>query len=252
MYKAKTFDEVFSENKYLFNSDHIAIKNWIKAQEKDFRRALFKSHGYNRTVSMFDFDKLSQLEGFNAIDRLCIVSGAVDEPEINFVDVKEVFTTSLQDGYDLTEDWGSQSFKNKDVLNSFDFVMCNQVLEHVPNPIKAFKNLVLMVNSGGYVWVSVPVINRIHDEPNFYSSGYHPRYLKFLAETTGLETIHIGAWGSLKYKLFAVSRNWPPYRKLKRGLRSNSDFLFPKGMFTDGTKLDNKHLVETWGLFRKL
>ena len=97
MYKAKTFDEIFSENKYLFNSDHIAIKNWIKAQEKDFRRALFKSHGYNRTVSMFDFDKLSQLEGFNAIDRLCIVSGAVDEPEINFVDVEEVFTTSLQD-----------------------------------------------------------------------------------------------------------------------------------------------------------
>ena len=117
---------------------------------------------------MFDFDKLSQLEGFNAIDRLCIVSGAVDEPEINFVDVEEVFTTSLQDGYDLTEDWGSQSFKNKDVLNSFDFVMCNQVLEHVPNPIKAFKNLVLMANSGGYVWVSIPVINRIHDEPNFY------------------------------------------------------------------------------------
>jgi SAM-dependent methyltransferase len=251
MYKARTLEEIFSENKYSFNSNHHEIKNWIKAQDKDFSRALSKSHGYNRVVSMFDFDKLSQLEGFTTINNLCVVSGAEDELETHFVDVKEVFATSLENGYDLTEDWGLEGFKNKDILNSFDFVMCNQVLEHVPDPIKSFKNLVMLAKSGAYIWVSIPVINRIHDEPNFYSSGYHPRYLKFLADTAGLETIHIGAWGSLKYKLFAVSRNWPPYRKLKRGLRSSSDFIFPKGMFLDGTKLDNKHLVDTWGLFYK-
>ena len=114
------------------------------------------------------------------------------------------------------------------------------------------KNLNFLTKKGGYIWVSIPVINRIHDEPNFYSSGYHPRYLQFLADELQLETIHIGAWGSLKYKLFAVSRNWPPLIKLKRGLRSNSDFLFPTGMFLDGRKFNPKHIVDTWGLFKKI
>jgi len=251
MYKAKLFNEIFSQNKHFFDSSHIEISKWIKSQKKEFKRLLTKSHGYNRVVSMYDFDKLSALEGFKKISNLCIISGSEEEPETNFINYEKVFVTSLVDGYDLTDDWALDSFKKKNVLNTFDFVMCNQVLEHVPDPIKAFNNIVLMAKPGGYVWVSIPVINRIHDEPNFYSSGYHPRYLKFIADNAGLETIYIGAWGSLKYKLFAVTRNWPPFRKLKRGLRSNSDLLFPKGIFLDGTKLDNNHIVETWGLFRK-
>jgi len=251
MYKAKTLEDVLEGNKHKFNSDHRQVKKWIKSQNSGFRKSLIRSHGYNRVVSMFDFDQLSVLENFKHIDKLCVVSGLEDELETNFVSVNEVFATSLEGGYDLTEDWGRDDFKHKEILNSFDFVMCNQVLEHVPDPIRAFNNVVLMAKPGAYIWVSIPVINRIHDEPNFYSSGYHPRYLRFLSDNAKLDTIHIGAWGSLKYKLFAVSRNWPPYRKLKRGLRSNSDLIFPRGMFLDGTKLDNKHLVDTWGLFYK-
>ena len=57
---------------------------------------------------MFDFDKLSQLEGFTTINNLCVVSGTEDELETHFVDVKEVFATSLENGYDLTgSNWSS-------------------------------------------------------------------------------------------------------------------------------------------------
>ena len=251
MYKAKILKNLLEGNKHKFNSDHSQIEQWIKSQDSKFGRSLKRKHGYNRVVSMFDFDKLSKLENFRNIDKLCIVSGPKDELETNFINANEIFTTSLEDGYDLTENWSEGGFKNKDILNSFDFVMCNQVLEHVPDPIKAFNNLILLAKPGAYIWVSIPVINRIHDEPNFYSSGYHPRYLKFLADNSKLETIHIGTWGSLKYKLFAVSRNWPPLRKLKIGLRSNSDLLFPKFIFTNGAIHHDKHLVDTWALYKK-
>jgi len=251
MYKAKTLESVLEGNKHKFNSNHRQVEKWIKSQNSEFRRSLEKSHGYNRVVSMFDFDKLSALENFKHIDKLCVVSGSENELETNFISASEVFATSLEDGYDLTEDWSKENFKNKNILGSFDFVMCNQVLEHVPDPIRAFNNLVLMARPGAYIWVSIPVINRIHDEPNFYSSGYHPRYLKFLSDNAKLDTIHIGTWGSLKYKLFAVSRNWPPLRKLQRGLRSNSDLLFPKFMFTNGAIHQDKHLVDTWALYKK-
>jgi len=251
MYKAQTLETIFSNNKHKFDSGHQQISRWIQVQDSQFRRALERSHGYNRVVSMFDFDKLSLLEGFKNIDKLCVVSGSQDELETNFVNASEIFATSLEEGYDLTNDWSEKGFRNKEALGSFDFVMCNQVLEHVPDPIKAFNNLVLMAKPGAYIWVSIPVINRIHDEPNFYSSGYHPRYLQFLADNAGLDIVHIGAWGSLKYKLFAVARNWPPLRKLQKGLRSNSDLLFPKLMFTNGAIYHEKHLVDTWALYQK-
>jgi len=250
MYKAKELSEVFLANRHQFNSDHHAVEKWIKSQNDPLARDLIKSHGYNRVVSLFDFDQLSRLEGFQSVNKLCVVSGSCNELETNFINVDKVFATSLDEGYDLTDNW-EDSILDRGAIGSFDFVMCNQVLEHIPDPIQAFKNLVLMAKPGAYIWISLPVINRIHDEPNFYSSGYHPRYLRFLADQHHLNTIHIGAWGSLKYKLFAVSRNWPPYRKLKRGLRSNSDLLFPKGMFMDGRKLDSRHLVDAWGLFQK-
>lgn len=251
MYRAPTLEQIVSANKHSFDSSHEEVKKWIRLNDKTFNGALSKYHGYNRVVSLFEFDILSKLEGFIDIDRLCVVSGSEDEPEIKFLNPKEIFTTSLEDGYDLSEDWTSETPLHKKIQSNFNLVMCNQVLEHVPDPLSAFRNVVSLGVSGSYIWVSIPVINRIHSEPNFYSSGYHPRYLKFLADTTGLKTIHIGAWGSLKYKLFAVSRNWPPYRKLRRGLRSNSDFLFPFGMFVDGTKFNKKHLIDTWGLFYK-
>ena len=251
MYKAKTIEDIFSRNKYTFSSDYHLIHNWIVSLEENLSKALIKSHGYNRVVSLFDFHQLSQLESFQDIKNVCVISGSESELELNFVNPKKVYTTSLENGYDLTMNWDTENLIEIEVKASFDLVICNQVLEHVPDPIRALKNLELMTKPGGYIWLSVPVINRIHDEPNFYSSGYHPRYLQFLADELHLDTIHIGAWGSLKYKFFAVSRNWPPLRKLKKGIRSNSDFLFPRGIFLDGRKLDKKHLVETWGLFQK-
>ena len=250
MYKAKTLEQVYQDNKHYFTSNHREIIHWIKSQTTPFSTDLLKSHGYNRVTSLFDFDKLSTLENFKKINKLCVVSGSKDELEARFLNPREIFTTTLEDGYDLTEDWSVPGFINKDILGSFDFVMCNQVLEHVPDPMRAFKNLVLLAKPGAYIWVSIPVINRIHDEPNFYSSGYHPRFLRFLGDINGLDSIYIGAWGSLKYKIFAVSRNWPPFKKLTRGFRSNSDLIFPIGMFLNGTKLNSKHLVDTWGLFK--
>ena len=251
MYKAITLDELFSRNKYTFDSNHRDIESWINAQSHTLKSSMTELHAYNRVVSLFDLDKLSALENFKNINRLCIISGSNNEPELFFLNPKEVVVTSLENGYDLTDDWTDEGFKNKKSLMDFDFVMCNQVLEHVPDPVRSFHNILSMVKSGGYIWISIPVINRIHDEPNFYSSGYHPRFLRYLGDIYGLDTIHINAWGSLKYKLSAVSRNWLTLRKLKRGLRTNSNWLFPWSTFVNGAISNEKHMVDCWALYRK-
>jgi len=250
MYKALNLKELFKGNKHSLDYSPKKIINWINAQESIPRRDLVKGHAFSRVRSLYDFSRLVEKEKIN-VDNVCVISGGLDELELNFLEFNKVFVTSLESGFDLTESWKKLKNFKKSYSENFEFVMCNQVLEHVPDPITAFENIFSLTKKGGYIWISVPVINRIHDEPNFYSSGYHPRYLKFLGDNFGLDIIHIGAWGSLKYKLFSVARNWPPLRKLKIGLRSNSDLLFPSFVFSNGLKSELDHITDTWALYRK-
>lgn len=52
--------------------------------------------------------------------------------------------------------------------NSFDSIICTQVLEHVKNPTLAAKELYRVLKNGGYALITVPQINELHEVPNDY------------------------------------------------------------------------------------
>lgn len=52
------------------------------------------------------------------------------------------------------------------INDSFDLVLCNQVLEHVFDFHKAVKELIRVTKKGGLIMVSVPFVYPIHDKPN--------------------------------------------------------------------------------------
>lgn len=49
--------------------------------------------------------------------------------------------------------------------NSVDIVLCNQVLEHVTDPVKSVREIHRILRSGGYFMGSVPHVSPIHLEP---------------------------------------------------------------------------------------
>ncbi len=53
---------------------------------------------------------------------------------------------------------------NQDLINdnSFDFVLCTEVLEHTLNPFKAIDELYRVLKPGGLLFLSVPFNFRIH------------------------------------------------------------------------------------------
>jgi SAM-dependent methyltransferase len=97
----------------------------------------------------------------------------------------------------------------------FDFVMMNQVLEHVVDPIRALRNVFRYMKDGGLIYISVPVTNLPHDTPYHYYTGYTPVGLGALAKTAGFEILEIGQWGNYEYieRLFRTYE-WPDYRAL--------------------------------------
>lgn len=85
------------------------------------------------------------------------------------------------------------------VRGAFDVVLCEQVLEHVVDPVAAAANLRGLVRPGGSVVVSTPFLIRIHELPMFAMYDYWrftPRGLRLLLENAGLEVDEVGHWGN--------------------------------------------------------
>jgi SAM-dependent methyltransferase len=80
--------------------------------------------------------------------------------------------------------------------DSFDTVLCTQVLEHVPRPWDAMGELRRVLAPGGILVLSVPHLSVIHEAPHdFY------RYTRFgieaLCEQAGLEIVELVPTGGI-------------------------------------------------------
>ena len=96
----------------------------------------------------------------------------------------------------------------------FDVVICEQVLEHVPDPWAAAENLCELCGPGGHVVVSTPFLIRIHELPAFDMRDYWrftPRGLRTLLEGAGLEVSEVSSWGNRDCVVGNFDR-WPSYR----------------------------------------
>ncbi len=66
---------------------------------------------------------------------------------------------------------------------SFDVVLCTEVLEHVPEPIKAVQEMARILRPGGRLLLSAPLGSLLHQEPYHYYGGYTPHwYRKYLPQ----------------------------------------------------------------------
>lgn len=66
---------------------------------------------------------------------------------------------------------------------SFDVVLCTEVLEHVPEPIRTVAELARILRPGGRLILTAPLGSGIHQEPFHFYGGYTPFwYQRFLQQ----------------------------------------------------------------------
>jgi len=106
-------------------------------------------------------------------------------------------------------------------LDTYDVVICEQVLEHVEDPWRAARTLHDLCVPGGHVVVSTPFLIRVHPTPydfwRFTEDG-----MRKLLGGSGLIVDETGSWGSRR-AVRGNLRRFPPMRSW-RSLRDETDF----------------------------
>lgn len=74
---------------------------------------------------------------------------------------------------------------------SFDAVMCIEVLEHVPYPVDALRELTRLLCPGGYLIVTAPFCSLTHMAPYFYQTGYSRYFYEYWFEKFGLNIMDL-------------------------------------------------------------
>ena len=151
---------------------------------------------------------------------------------------------------------GDNDLHNFRSEKQYDFIIFMETIEHLSNPFIALENIYNSTKQGGVVFTSVPTVNKIHDYPFNFTTGYTPMGLAALFKSVGFEIMHIGQWGNRKYIELTFNHGWPTWRDMKNksSLKSNIKKIIksPFRFFQDGFINEFDYPVKTWIMAKKI
>jgi SAM-dependent methyltransferase len=204
------------ENIKLFENRYVRLN--LSEKEQRF----WKDKDFPRLFSTLEFGRYVKNNPFR-IEKALVINGRND-PELEYIDCEQIININYPDNPEKF-DLHLIDYPDKD----FDFVMLNQTLEHVYNPIQCLENIGKHMKSGGILFINVPTINKLHEVPYNYYTGITPVGLGVILRSAQFDILHIGQWGNRTYlkKLF-TQKTWPSLRDMKREEKSGfNEFDFP-------------------------
>ena len=132
--------------------------------------------------------------------------------------------------------------------NSFDVILCTEVLEHVAEPIKALREMARITRLGGRIFLTAPLGSGLHQLPYHYYGGYTPEWYKHFCPKFGLEIKKItpngGFFKLLSQECVRVAATLPQHQHLHG---DNIEFVralfgewLPRYLFA----LEEKHFID--------
>jgi SAM-dependent methyltransferase len=85
---------------------------------------------------------------------------------------------------------------------SFEVILCTEVLEHVPEPIAAIKEMARLLKPGGTLLLTAPLGSGLHQQPFHFYGGYTPHFYQRVLKEAGMTVELIEPNGNF-YRFFA-------------------------------------------------
>lgn len=105
--------------------------------------------------------------------------------------------------------------------DSFDAIMCIEVLEHLPNPLKALEEFSRLLKPGGHLVLTAPFCSLTHFAPYHFSSGFNSYWYETHLAEYGFEKIEIEKNGNYFEYLAQEVRRIHSVSKRYSGSRPN-------------------------------
>ena len=111
--------------------------------------------------------------------------------------------------------------------NSFDAILCTEVLEHLPDPLKAIKEFTRLLKPNGYLILTAPFCSLTHYSPYHFYSGFNRYFYESVLIKFGFEITEIKANGNyFEYlaqeirRVPEVSRRYSEYNLIHKAIFS--------------------------------
>lgn len=93
--------------------------------------------------------------------------------------------------------------------NTFDYILCTEVFEHLPDPARAIKEFSRIINNHGKILITCPFNCGYHQEPYFFSSGYSRYWFEHFSAMYDFQICDLLEYGSYFTQLqFHLNRFW--------------------------------------------
>jgi SAM-dependent methyltransferase len=122
-----------------------------------------------------------------------------------------------------------------------DVILCTEVLEHIPDPIRVFEKLSKMANPGGYLVFTVPFSSLMHQAPYWFQAGLSPFWFEYWAKEFNIEVVELTVYGDYvdqmlqeMTRLFPFLRHIPGATKVTAWLAKNYRGLLSEEVLTSG------------------
>ncbi len=74
---------------------------------------------------------------------------------------------------------------------SFDAIMCTEVLEHLPDPMAAFREFRRLLKSGGLLILTAPFCSLTHYSPYHFFSGFNRYFYTYWLDRSGFTLVEL-------------------------------------------------------------
>lgn len=101
-----------------------------------------------------------------------------------------------------SHDFGGDVTHTTAPSGEFDVVILTEVLEHVPEPLEAIREMARLAKPGGSVLVTAPFTSGTHQAPYHYYGGFGPNWYSYAGDKHGLKVVSITSQGDL-FRLMA-------------------------------------------------
>jgi SAM-dependent methyltransferase len=78
---------------------------------------------------------------------------------------------------------------------SSSVILCTEVLEHVPDPVRAFERICQLLKPNGIVIITVPFLSMMHQAPFWFQSGLSPFWFQKWCELNNLKIVELTIQG---------------------------------------------------------